>query len=730
MTQNQSRNVTTNYQYNVNQASVNQVIGANATIASSMAQLSQMTAQNAVTAGAAGATIATTQARANAAAIQAAAAQKQLAVSYNQTASAASSAAVAQAAAANAGTGGRSVTGTLFNLRQAAIALPGVGYQSPLTVGIRALEIAADKTGASFAQLGIGMGLVGVALVGVGIAFSKFLEGITESKKVLDAALAAQQNYYDALREMTSAEVKARITELNRVRPILQQQIDETLSARDRAFAMEQQLPGGDITARALQAAGLSSSAQLQKDLDELNKQMGENEHTTTRLTQGYGSQVFAANDARAALEALTKAQMSEAKRAIDIDAMTREEREKQIAQNRRTIDILTQATRSSGITGDALTSLREQIKNLRMETEELEAVTTSYADLLAREKQIRESAKDTLAQINDFMQKEAEARQAMIDIAEKMADATADAESKRQDALDDANERRRNAETDAEEWGAEIVADAAERRQQIEQDDADRRAEILKQYNRSFDDAVANRDALSALKAKQTRDDELEKQQKAHDKQLEDLDKSLDKQLRAVDRALEKQLRSIQENYDRQQREIDQALARQRSALREAFAQAYTDQLNAQQNIATLQAAYNQMIRNAEVMHQAAMFKTIYDYGEMTRVYLDNLWRQIAGGAAGLSNGSFLSQMNNPNAVSVPAQISPTGFASGTPYVPRNGLYYLHRGERVVNAGDNQRGGGGGFTYAPTINGADMLQMVRSTNQVLERYLRKAGIA
>lgn len=219
------------------------------------------------------------------------------------------------------GTGGK-----LRGLREAAIGLPGVGFQSPLVLGLRAAETAADATGASLTELGVAGGLTAVAIAGVALAFNQFTQDITKGKEALTAGISAQDAYFKAVGGSSTKEVTQQVSDLTNRQRALRQQIDETQVARDKAFALEQQLPGGDILARALEAAGLAPGKQLQDQLDALNKEFDTNAQTVDRLSEGLKNHAFAANDTKDILDALAESQKEANKQLAEYNASIKDQ--------------------------------------------------------------------------------------------------------------------------------------------------------------------------------------------------------------------------------------------------------------------------------------------------------------------------------------------------------------------------------------------------------------------
>ena len=210
--------------------------------------------------------------------------------------------------------GGASPANRLNTLREAAIALPGVGYQSPLVIGIRAAQVAADKTGASMGELAVAGGLVGVAIGAVTIAMTAFNQSIDASKKRLEAAIGAQDAYYEAVGKLTSGEARQQLTDLQAQQPALQAKAAEATNALNSAFAQASS-QFGDAGARALFATGAFSS--LYDAQTKASQAAQTNADTITRLSQGLASGAFAAADMAAAVDVVSKAQLEAAQFAV-----------------------------------------------------------------------------------------------------------------------------------------------------------------------------------------------------------------------------------------------------------------------------------------------------------------------------------------------------------------------------------------------------------------------------
>lgn len=213
----------------------------------------------------------------------------------------------------------RSVTGALTGVREGLISLPNVGYQNPAVVALRGIIPLADRSGASFKQLGAGLGIAAAGAIGVAIAMDRFNQQIEASKRLLTGALAANQNYYDAVADLTTAQVDEQIADLKRVRPLLEQNAAGLRTSLDEAFSGLQQTFVGDIGARALLQATFGD---LKAEVESADAALEENIQTETRLSQGREAGVFVANDLREAEQQLVEERQKNLERAAT-DALT-----------------------------------------------------------------------------------------------------------------------------------------------------------------------------------------------------------------------------------------------------------------------------------------------------------------------------------------------------------------------------------------------------------------------
>lgn len=177
-----------------------------------------------------------------------------------------------------------------YNLR----ALPAIGPSEPIARISQSVGAGLAKTSASLASVGAAAGIAGVALAAVAVAFVKFNEGLEQNKRRLDAALAAQQNYYDAVQNLTSDQAREQIATLERTNEVIAAQMEETKRVMDDLFAAFV-AEFGDAAARLFD--NQSGVAQFRERLEELQKQYNTNADTAARLTQGLEINAFATND-------------------------------------------------------------------------------------------------------------------------------------------------------------------------------------------------------------------------------------------------------------------------------------------------------------------------------------------------------------------------------------------------------------------------------------------------
>lgn len=477
--------------------------------------------------------------------------------------------------------GGRSVTGVLSGVREGLIALPNVGYQNPAVVALRGLIPLAEKTGASFGQLGTALGIAGVAVAGVAVAMKAFNDQMDASKKRLEAALSAQRAYYDALANLTSEQAGARVGELRRVRAFLEQEAAEAVGALDSAFA-QLQSQFGDFDAR-LQISS-EAFAPLRNAADNATKALQENIDTETRLTQGLREGAFAANSLREAEAELAKQreeyaqyfagitkietdrQLRQNTLILDIDRMTAAQREEKLRQDQRELDLINLRLQRGGLTIEAEAQLRERQGELTESILFTSEVTDTYADQLEREAALKQALSDQTDAYFNALEIEGKAREELYAARQKEEEDRAAHAAKileiQQELADKEAELWRKAGEDI----AEAEAKAQQSRIKQELQYYKQVQEIQRRANTTIALAVYARDALAAFLAAQQRDEDLRKAKEANEERLKEIDAALEEQKAVIAKRLEEQLRvarkaaddAIRQEADRRRKEAE----------------------------------------------------------------------------------------------------------------------------------------------------------------------------
>jgi hypothetical protein len=599
---------------------------------------------------------------------------------------------------------GRNAPDVLHGLGNAAIALPGVGYQSPLVVGLRAAELAANKTGASMLQVGVAGAVLAAGLVAVAIAADQFTKGIQQAKVALGGALSAQQNYYDAVANLTTRQVQDEIAKRKIVLALQQQQAAELQTAITSAFA-QAQATFGDATARALDAGGQLPTKQLREQYDTLNKSMQENEQTITRYTQGIDANTFAANDATQALldladlqkqlndatrksydeEAEFRLHAAELRRTGTSDAVNAE-----IQGNRDRLTLidnfLIPALKREGLAYDDLVveaaklefqnktlaeSVLPVISSREQETQAIQDQLSILADSIDYHRQLAEQIRtSTVEQVGDrlnALREEAEALRTFIPELEKLAPTSEDAARQ----LDEARKRLGQISDDYadqitrvlpaalarayRQLADDLVKIRAESQRKIEQIEAERgekEQDAQRDRDKAYVDAQEKRDdALNKLA-----EDQAAAREKIERKANADIanavfarnalaaymaQKQKEEDLADLKKDGEKRAREIEKQFDDQKRLADRRYREQLDAARQAADKAIAlERQRARDEINERVKAYNEQIAGLRNFNVQGT-QYVYDFVNNTLVGLAHLVSQAKSMLAGAAGAA-----------------------------------------------------------------------------------------
>lgn len=317
---------------------------------------------------------------------------------------------------ATGGSSGRTAGETITKLGYNIFNAPAVGPSTPIARAMIGVGPVIDKLGLSLAQVGVLGGVAAAAFVAIAVAADQFNKTIEVGKRRLDAAIAAQNAYYQAVATLTSQEARERLESLRLQQEAQRQQLEESRAAQEGAFAGVQQIVGGQVTFIGDAIARLFDNqtpvAQLRDAAEKAEVQLNTTNDEITRLEQGLQEGAFAANDAREAEERLAREREEAADRILQMElglardttralGMTAEQRREEANSIRSQIAGLEQYIENNHLSQDALKALNTEITDLQNRLAAITSVTATYADAVAAAQALVQSAVVQQAEYN-----------------------------------------------------------------------------------------------------------------------------------------------------------------------------------------------------------------------------------------------------------------------------------------------------------------------------------------
>jgi hypothetical protein len=582
----------------------------------------------------------------------------------------------------------------------------------------------------------VALPVIGV-LVALGAGFVALEVSMAGAKKALTDAVNANKAYYELIADGTSTEdAKKRLEELKTTQKAQQDELATITTATSQAFK-DAVATFGDAGARLLFGLGNVSTADdaLAARQDELTKSIAANTTETEGITRALNNGTLASNDYRKALEEEAKIK-SDAALAGANDTYQRQLKLQQegLMSSSQIMSKITESIQQQNAAQAALNQLQadkargvggvdidKQITEFQLQLgrtgADINRLYQTFADRKAIEDTIQ-SEKDLAAarkevdKINDDVNKAAEKfKEELAALDDKLLQAQADLKS----AFDNANfeaeidrqQKLADLATDANDKQVETQEKYNEEKIKIEEDYQNRVKQIEKEFNRSSTEAIQDRDAVALDAAERKRKDELE-------------DAATDRDQKSAEREREYrlELRQLQDNNARRAAEIN--LDFQRQAEQRARKYAYDQlqlQISNQRELDARRAAYERQLtelrKNLQMNSDlwSSMGQAIIGYVKNVKDSINNI---LGGGTSAVGNG----------AVSNVSDLF--SFASGGT-ITKSGLVNVHAGEVILNR-KQQKQMGGGFSFAPVINGTSKFEIKRLVNIELDNALNEAG--
>lgn len=276
----------------------------------------------------------------------------------------------------------------------------------------------------------------------------------------------------------------------------------------------------------------------------------------------------------------------------------------------------------------------------------------------------------------------------------------------------------------DADDKRKEVETERSEQRIKLEEQTSKRVLDIVRKTNAMLSTAIANRDILAYVLAKQSQEEQLKSEDESYKERQKDLDAALKKQLDSQEKAL-------RQAVDREnQRWNEERATRQRAQQQIAL-----DVQNAEAQVRAIQQNAN--AQTIALMAQRALYEQ-GKYQQMASTgafYLDYLVNK--SNAAFQAIASVVSTPTSGIGSSSRTGFQPTPFDTGGD-VTRTGLALVHAGERIYTplqpAGksplpssitNNQNMGGPVFN----IQGMTPQQIITQVTDTLHDYFSRAGL-
>lgn len=587
----QNKDLRTKVGYNVDQASVSAVQTANQKVAASFADAKaatagwsadmlrlnpQLSAQTAQT-------------------TQAAAATNQLAASYKNAADGA----LRLARADNTiGSG----FGTVRSLGSAVGQISGMGEAGGVVGAV--------------AGLGVELGAVGV---GLGVATLAFRALNEETKRITEATkrrLDVEEDLRRQLEEASRRDAEDRLAQAVEDRRLAQANLDN-LRTSNRQIVTSQ----GEILQEALGiATGGIFGGGIRKGFEEQQRELEQIVIDSTAAID-YWNQVI--EDNSTAVNTAAEAQRTYIDQTLEINQMTREERDKRVQEIGVEIGILKDFRAQEAEGSDLYVELTRRLEDLQAKMTNLITSSTTFADVLKAQQDAQKGFDDAFKNMGDAIADAGRAAEKLLDIREQMAEAEGEHTDKLREIADDARERE-----------ADARADAAKQAEDDLRKHNERLAEIERQFAIDRETAVGNRDALALYRAQQQRDEDVLKENTAFAEQQQALQEHLDEQLAQIIEAQREQEDSEKKSYDRRHRQLQRSLQ---------------DALNEQNRAASLALAYQRQAHEAQQRQQ--------DAANTLRLMSQNFYQSAAANAA-VTHQNTLISINNFGATAVEQRV------------------------------------------------------------------------